>query len=98
MGTATYYVCRPFHTYTCSDIVLQQGTEIVHSERLLSYDKAWMEYGIRAGRWYTLGSPFQRMYAGDWYAPTLGGRQQSPYFQSVTFQPALHDRFSPAVY
>ena len=98
VGTATYYVCRPFHTYTCSDIVLQQGTEIVHSERLLSYDKAWMEYGIRAGRWYTLGSPFQRMYAGDWYAPTLGGRQQSPYFQSVSFQPALHDRFSPAVY
>ena len=97
-ATARTIACRPFHTYACHDLVLQAGGELAHSERLVSYHNAWMEYALKAGRWYTLGSPFQRMFAGDWYAPTEGGSQLSPYFSSVTYTPAAYDRFSPAVY
>lgn len=89
---------RPFFTYQCHDLVLLDGGEIVRSDLLTRYHKAWKEYGLKAGRWYTLSSPFQRMYAGDWYAPTEGGMQLTPYFSGVTFDRTLHDRFAPAVY
>ena len=94
----TLYNVRPFFTHQCHDIVLLDGGEIVHSEQLTHYNKVWKEYGLKAGRWYTLSSPFQRMYAGDWYAPTEGGRQLTPFFGSVTFDRTLHDRFAPAVF
>lgn len=92
------YACLPYYTYACKDILLQPRGEILHTERLVYYDKFWMEYNLSAGRWYTLGSPFKRMLAGDWYAPTADGRQQTPYFADVNFSKAAYDRFSPAVY
>lgn len=97
-GTQNYYRTRPFHTYMCSNMVVQAGAELVHAERLLRYSKAWVEYELQPSRWYTLGSPLRRMFAGDWYAPTQGGRQLSPYFNKVTWSATQYDRFSPAVY
>ena len=99
-GSNTYLDCREFYTNRCSGLVLQAGTELFNAQ-LLTYKKAWMEYELDAGRWYTLGSPMKRMYAGDWYAPRSNGRESSPYFRDVTFSTGasgLNDRFSPAVY
>lgn len=99
-GSNTYLDCRQFYTNRCSGLVLQAGTELFNAQ-LLTYKKAWMEYELDAGRWYTLGSPMKRMYAGDWYAPRSNGRESSPYFRDVTFSTGasgLNDRFSPAVY
>lgn len=98
VGTKSFFTCRPMHTYLCNDLVLQAGAELVHSERLTSYNRAWAEYALRPGRWYTLGSPFQRMYAGDWYAPSANGHQLTPYFTDITFSPTTYNRYSPAVY
>lgn len=97
-GTQTYYRTRPFHTYMCSNLVIQAGAELAHAERLLRYSKAWVEYELAPSRWYTLASPLRRMLAGDWYAPTKGGRQQTPYFRPVMWSATAYDRFSPAVY
>lgn len=97
-GAQTYYRTRPFHTYMCSNMVIQAGAELAHAERLLRYSKAWVEYELQPSRWYTLGSPLRRMLAGDWYAPTQGGRQMTPYFTPVMWSATAYDRFSPAVY
>lgn len=99
-GGNTYLGCSQFYTNHCSKLLLQAGTELLNAQHL-TYDKAWMEYELNAGRWYTLGSPLKRMYAGDWYAPRSNGREGSPYFRDVTFSTGasgLNDRFSPAVY
>lgn len=89
--------CEAFYLNTCEDVLLQTGGELVNAQHL-KYNKAWMEYELAAGRWYTLGSPMQQMYAGDWFAPTQGGRQLTPYFEGITFNTTDYNRFSPAVY
>ena len=89
--------CEAFYLNTCKDVLLQTGGELINAQHL-KYNKAWMEYELAAGRWYTLGSPMQQMYAGDWFAPTQGGRQFTPYFEGITFNTTDYNRFSPAVY
>ena len=89
--------CEAFYLNTCEDVLLQTGSELINAQHL-KYKKAWMEYELAAGRWYTLGSPMQQMYAGDWFAPTQGGRQLTPYFEGITFNTTDYNRFSPAVY
>lgn len=89
--------CEAFYLNTCEDVLLQTGGELINAQHL-KYNKAWMEYELAAGRWYTLGSPMQQMYAGDWFAPTQGGRQLTPYFEGITFNTTDYNRFSPAVY
>ena len=89
--------CEAFYLNTCKDVLLQTGGELINAQHL-KYKKAWMEYELAAGRWYTLGSPMQQMYAGDWFAPTQGGRQLTPYFEGITFNTTDYNRFSPAVY
>lgn len=91
------YACSSFRTYQVKNVVLQPNAELLHTERL-NYQKAWMEYALDADRWYTLGVPIKGVYAGDWYAPTATGRQETEYFQDVTFNTTNYDRFSPAVY
>lgn len=91
------YACSSFRTYQVKNVVLQPNAELLHTERL-NYQKAWMEYALDADRWYTLGVPLKGVYAGDWYAPTATGRQETEYFQDVTFNTTNYDRFSPAVY
>lgn len=95
---ATDYVdCVRYRTYEAKDLTLQSKAEMMNAH-LLTYDKAWMEYALTADRWYTLGSPLTDTYAGDWYAPTDGGKQLTPYFHATTFSTDKYDRFSPAVY
>ncbi|MGM9694413.1 MAG: hypothetical protein ACI3YC_05340 [Alloprevotella sp.] len=89
--------CSSFRTYQVNNVVIQAGAELLHTERL-AYNKAWMEYALDADRWYTLGVPLKGVYAGDWYAPTTTGKQETEYFKDVTFNTTDYDRFSPAVY
>lgn len=96
-GTTLVYECVPIYTNTCKNILIQHKGSLQHAE-LLEYEKAWMEYRVDAGRWYTLGSPFRSMLAGDWYAPTATGKQQTELFKDVTFNTTDYNRFSPAVY
>lgn len=89
--------CSRYKTYQANNLVLQSGSELLHPERL-TYTQAWVEYALTPGRWYTLGSPLQHTYAGDWYAPTDNAQQLTPYFDDVTFNTTDYNRFAPAVY
>ncbi len=89
--------CNRYGTYQANNLVLQSGSELLHPERL-TYTQAWVEYALTPGRWYTLGSPLQHTYAGDWYAPTDNAQQLTPYFEDVTFNTTDYNRFAPAVY
>ncbi len=96
-ATAGFNLCSRYTTYQADGLVMQAGSELLHPERL-TYTNAWTEYALTPGRWYTLGSPLQHTYAGDWYAPTDNAQQLTPYFEDVTFNTTDYNRFAPAVY
>lgn len=90
--------CRPYYTNTCDQIHFQPNTEMLHTEHLV-YNKAWVDYELAPNRWYTLASPLKAMYAGDWYAPTEGYRQETEYFKGIEFNATTtNNRINPAVY
>ena len=91
------YSCQLYRTNTCDGMVLQAGAEMVQAQHL-EYNRAWVEYELDRGRWYTLASPLQRIYAGDWYAPTTDGRESAPYFYDINYKEGHNNRFRPAVY
>lgn len=80
----------------CDEIHFKPGAEMLYAEYLL-YNKAWVDYELEDGRWYTLASPLQGVVAGDFYAPT-SGRQETEYFQPINFVTPTYNRFNPSVY
>lgn len=91
------YAGISYYANACKEVNFQPASEMSHTERL-EYDRAWVEYELDCDRWYTLGTPLQGMYSGEWYAPTEGARQLTPYFVPVSWDASLDDRFGPAVY
>lgn len=89
--------CELFWSNVCDGLTFEPGTAM-YDAQYLSYNKAWVEYKLKTGRWYTLASPLQDTYAGEWYSPEAGGRQLTPHFAPITYSEALNDRFNPAYY
>ena len=98
-GGETNYTCGPFRTNVCNEVTLQDGANLLRSD-FLTYRKAWTECRLLTGRWYTLGTPLQDIYAGDWYVPSATGRQLTPYFQDIRYNAnaGYNHRYKPAVY
>ena len=82
------------------EIHFEPGAEMLHAEYLL-YNKAWVDYELTGGRWYTLASPLKAVYAGDFYTDK-SGTEGSEYFQPIEFKYGTNstdnNRFSPSVY
>ena len=78
------------------EIHFEPGAEMLHAEYLL-YNKAWVDYQLGKGRWYTLASPLKAVYAGDFYTDK-SGTEGSEYFKDITFNTTDNSRFSPSVY
>ena len=82
------------------EIHFEPGAEMLHAEYLL-YKKAWVDYELGKGRWYTLASPLKAVVAGDFYTDK-SGTESSEYFQPIEFNYGTeltnNDRFSPSVY
>ena len=91
------YTCELFDTYVANGVTFEASTQMGDAH-FLSYHKAWVEYLLDAGRWYTLASPLQQSYSGDWYSPTAGAKQLTPHFYDINYDPALNDRFRPAYF
>lgn len=53
---------------------------------------------ITPGQWTAVSTPLQGVVAGDWYAPTATGRQETEYFKDITFNDNDYNRLKPAVY
>lgn len=87
------YECDSYYTNTVLEIHFEPATEMLHAE-LLDYDKAWVDYELTKGRWYTLASPLQGVVAGDFYTDE-SGTEGAPYFSDITF---ADNRLKPAVY
>ena len=89
--------CRPWYANTCGQIHFMPKSEITGQENLI-YEKAWVDIAVTPGRWYTLSTPLQTVYAGDMYLPSGSGRQETEMFSEITFDAQKNNRFRPAVY
>lgn len=81
----------------CRDIHFEPGAQMLHAEQLL-YNKAWTDVEITPGQWTAVSTPLQGIVAGDWYAPTATGKQETEYFKNITFNTTDYNRLNPAVY
>lgn len=81
----------------CRDIHFELGAQMLHAEQLL-YNKAWTDVEVTPGQWTAVSTPLQGVVAGDWYAPTATGRQETEYFKDITFNENDYSRLNPAVY
>lgn len=81
----------------CRDIHFELGAQMLHAEQLL-YNKAWTDVEVTPGQWTAVSTPLQGVVAGDWYAPTTTGRQETEYFKDITFNDNDYNRLNPAVY
>lgn len=81
----------------CRDIHFEPGAQMLHAEQLL-YNKAWTDVEITPGQWTAVSTPLQGVVAGDWYAPTATGRQETEYFKDIKFNDNDYNRLNPAVY
>lgn len=81
----------------CRDIHFELGAQMLHAEQLL-YNKAWTDVEITPGQWTAVSTPLQGVVAGDWYAPTATGRQETEYFKDIKFTDGGYSRLNPAVY
>lgn len=87
------------------EIHFEPGAEMLHAEYLL-YNKAWVDYQLGKGRWYTLASPLKDVVAGDFYTDSDSGKEMQEYFTDITFAgnglynngTLPNNRFSPSVY
>ena len=81
----------------CRDIHFELGAQMLHAEQLL-YNKAWTDVEVTPGQWTAVSTPLQGVVAGDWYAPTATGRQETEYFKDINFTDGDYSRLNPAVY
>lgn len=81
----------------CRDIHFELGAQMLHAEQLL-YNKAWTDVEVTPGQWTAVSTPLQGVVAGDWYAPTATGRQETEYFKDITLNENDYSRLNPAVY
>ena len=89
-------IAEMYQINSCDEIAFQPTTELLNAH-LLNYNSAWVEYQLDNKRWYLLGSPLQGTISGEWYAPTGTAKQQTTYYDPVTFGTG-YDRYSPAIY
>lgn len=96
-NTVSGLQCVPWYMNTCKEIHFRPGSEIGR-QRMLKYERAWVDVELANDKWYTLSSPLQEVIAGDWYLPTNGARENSTLFEDITFNETSNHRFKPAVY
>lgn len=82
----------------------------IYRQDYLTYEKAWVDFEMEEGKPYWMSAPLQNVYAGDMYAPSDNGRQESAVFgDGITFAgkneveagtatTATNSRWSPAFY
>ena len=90
------YRCIPYYMNRVNQIHFEPNAEMLHAE-LLTYEKAWVDYQLESGQWYTLASPLQGVVAGDFYTDK-NGKEESEYFEDIEFNEDENSRVEPSVY
>ena len=82
----------------------------IYRQDYLTYGKAWVDFEMEEGKPYWMSAPLQNVYAGDMYAPSDNGRQETTVFgDGITFAgknevaagtatTETNSRWSPAFY
>ena len=87
----------PYYINKVNQIYFKPGATLLN-QHLLNYQKAWVEFEMTPGKDYWMASPLKDVYAGDMYAPTAGGQQRTPAFESIMYDDAKNGRWDPAFY
>ena len=107
-GGKEYRVVK-YYTNKANEIHFEPNAEMLYAE-LLDYNKAWVDYELEKGRWYTLASPLNGVVAGDFYTDSETGTEEQEYFTPITFvkeenngvdynnDDEENNRFEPSVY
>lgn len=89
--------CRPWYAHSCDQIHFEPRSQIA-GQHFLHYNGAWVDMEMTPSLWLTASSPLQGVVAGDMYLPSDGARQETEYFQPITFGSDSNNRFKPAVF
>ena len=87
----------PYYINDIEQIYFKPGATLLNQHRL-TYDKAWVEFEMTPGDDYWMASPLKEVYAGDMYAPTDGGQQNTEAFTPIKYDSDKNDRWNPAFY
>ena len=95
-GTDEAIEVVPYYINDIEQIYFKPGATLLNQHRL-TYDKAWVEFEMTPGDDYWMASPLKEVYAGDMYAPTNGGQQNTEAFTDITYGSG-NSRWNPAFY
>lgn len=96
---ARYPVLNSGDRNQCADIHFAPSAEVVNTQSL-TYDRAWVELALTAGRYYMLSAPLKNMITGDMFIPaSLNGNQgTTAYFTDLNTTSSPENRFNPRIY
>ena len=90
------WIITPYYINKVNQIYFKPEATLLNQHRL-TYDKAWVEFEMKPGDDYWMASPLKEVYAGDMYAPTDGGQQNTEAFTDIEYGES-NDRWNPAFY
>ena len=90
------WIITPYYINKVNQIYFKPEATLLNQHRL-TYDKAWVEFEMKPGDDYWMASPLKEVYAGDMYAPTDGGQQNTEAFTDITYGSG-NSRWNPAFY
>ena len=93
----------PYYINKVSEIYFKPGASMYRQD-YLTYGKAWVDFEMEEGKPYWMSAPLQNVYAGDMYAPSSNGRQETAAFTDIYYNGIhedgtdLNSRWNPAFY
>ena len=93
----------PYYINKVDQIYFKPNASLYRQD-YLTYKKAWVDFEMKANTPYWMSAPLQDVYAGDMYAPSSNGRQETEVFnKDITYSGeyeggTTNSRWSPAFY
>ena len=93
------WIITPYYINKVNQIYFKPEATLLNQHRL-TYNKAWVEFEMTPGDDYWMASPLKEVYAGDMYAPTVGGQQNTEAFTPIKYDndKDKNNRWNPAFY
>lgn len=94
---------RPYYGNWVDQIYFKPEATLMN-QHYLDYQKAWVDFEMEAGKPYWMSAPLKGVYAGDMYAPSSNGRQETEAFTDIYYNGIhedgtdLNSRWNPAFY
>lgn len=93
---------EPYYINKVSEIYFKPNASMYRQD-YLDYQKAWVDFEMEEGKPYWMSAPLHNVYAGDMYAPSNNGRQETAAFTDITYKgkhenETTNSRWKPAFY